>query len=605
MKKPFLVVLLGLSFCSQAGSEYNEASKYASGLKGQGMDTLKGASPEDMIPGYTASPEETQYWGGTTATGSAALENAGAGAMNTTEVGKVVTDVVRNRPTDEISLDAPFISNGLAVVENAQSITQGTDTQCTPVSVDKTKVTTYSCERTPGAELSCIRTASIGGQETDIWITEAYRVTAFRYSARNGGFYYEFPAPASGVILSAVLHVDASGQYLMNSLTTFMNTTFNLLNSASYTLAPAGMSVTEGDYYGALALPMNGQANDSISSLIIAAFSAGRNSMALDMTMQVKDKGFEPVIDWVESCPFDKSEEVLTNSICLEEGGTRTVTVGGTEYPVYSDCWKYKDVYVAQDTDTGTCGAYMNNSACTLSRTTCLESLSGTCLREQAVFSCETASSGNATLCGTELVCTDGSCDQIQNDVSDDFHRAVSGLAALSAAGEDIAALNGVNVAAFTGSTQTCRQAAVGFSNCCKDSGWGNDTGLASCNSDEKALGHAKERKLTIYVGTYCSRKVLGACLQKKQAYCQFDSKLAKIVQEQGRGWQLGIGFGSASSPDCRGITVEELQSINFDALNFADFYDDLENGTTIPADQELIDRVKAQIAGSLQGGSQ
>ena len=72
--------------------------------------------------------------------------------------------------------------------------------------------------------------------------------------------------------------------------------------------------------------------------------------------------------------------------------------------------------------------------------------------------------------------------------------------------------------------------------------------------------------------------------------------------EEQGRGGQLRIGFGSAKNSDCRGITVDELQSINFDRLNFADFYSDLESGTDIPADQELIDRVKNQIANSLQG---
>lgn len=600
------LLIFGLSWCSfmaVAGNEYNEASKYASGLKNQGMETLKGTNPDEMLLNYTAKPDETQYWSGTTATGSAGLESAGAGALNTTEAGKTVADVVKNRPLDELSLDAPFIKNGLEIVDGAEAITEGTDTQCKSVTVDKTQFTSYSCERTPAVELSCTRKAVISGKETEIWVTKPYRVSAgfFRYSALNGGFYYEFPAPASGQILTAVLHVTAQ-QYMFNSRTTFMNTTFNLYSSASHTLNPAGMEVTEGAYYGALALPINGQSNSAVSNVILSAFNSNKNSMTIDLTMRVKEKGYEPEIEWVESCPFDKTEEVLVNSVCTEDGGTKTVTLGGVEYPVYSDCWAYKDIYLSQSGDNGTCDTYMNNSACTLSRTTCAESIAGICLREQAVFSCESASSGSAQLCGTELICTDGSCDQIQNDTTDSFQKAVSGLAALAAAGEDIAALNGVNVAAFTGTKKSCRKAMSGFSNCCKDSGWGNDVGLASCSSDEKALGKAKERKLTVYVGSYCARKVLGVCVEKKEGYCQFDSKLAKIVQEQGRKGQLRIGFGSGSSPNCRGITVEELQSIDFDALNFADFFEDLENGTTIPADQELIDRVKEQIANSVGG---
>ncbi|EGC4561864.1 conjugal transfer protein TraN, partial [Escherichia coli] len=93
----------------------------------------------------------------------------------------------------------------------------------------------------------------------------------------------------------------------------------------------------------------------------------------------------------------------------------------------------------------------------------------------------------------------------------------------------------------------------------------------------------------------------LGVCLQKKKAYCQFDSKLAQIVQAQGRKGQLGIGFGSGKHPDCRGITVEELQSLKFDRMDFSNFYSDLNAGTTIPSDSELAERVKEQVASALQ----
>nr|WP_282490698.1 conjugal transfer protein TraN [Providencia alcalifaciens] len=157
-------------------------------------------------------------------------------------------------------------------------------------------------------------------------------------------------------------------------------------------------------------------------------------------------------------------------------------------------------------------------------------------MREQAVFSCQKELSGTGKMCGVELVCASGECDQIKNDKANSFQKAVSALAAVAAAGEDVAELNDVNVRAFTGKRTTCRKAAAGFNNCCKSGGWGSDVGLAHCDSEEKALGKAKQRKLTVYVGSYWSNNVLGVCLQKKEAYCLFDSKLAKIVQEQGRG---------------------------------------------------------------------
>jgi hypothetical protein len=97
----------------------------------------------------------------------------------------------------------------------------------------------------------------------------------------------------------------------------------------------------------------------------------------------------------------------------------------------------------------------------------------------------------------------------------------------------------------------------------------------------------------------------LGVCLEKKRSYCQFDSKLAQIVQQQGRNGQLRIGFGSAKHPDCRGITVDELQKIQFDRLDFTNFYEDLMNNQKIPDSGVLTQKVKEQIADQLKQAGQ
>ncbi|MWN37595.1 conjugal transfer protein TraN, partial [Escherichia coli] len=128
----------------------------------------------------------------------------------------------------------------------------------------------------------------------------------------------------------------------------------------------------------------------------------------------------------------------------------------------------------------------------------------------EVTFSCEKKVTGEAQLCSGQLVCANGECDAIENGTSDGFGKAVSALAAVTAAAQDVAAMNDVNVRAFTGKPVECRMAIAGFNNCCKDSGWGQGIGLAHCDSEEKALGKAKEKLLTVYVGTYCSKKALG-----------------------------------------------------------------------------------------------
>lgn len=199
-------------------------------------------------------------------------------------------------------------------------------------------------------------------------------------------------------------------------------------------------------------------------------------------------------------------------------------------------------------------------------------------------------------VCGGDVFCLDGECDKAVSGTNNDFGQAVSELAALAAAGKDVAELNGVDVKAFTGKAKYCKKFAAGFSNCCKDSGWGQDVGLARCSSEEKALAKAKTNKLTVSIGEFCSKKVLGICLEKKRSYCQFDSKLAQIVQEQGRNGQLHISFGGASSPNCRGITMAELQGINFNRLDFANFMEDLMNNQKIPDNAELTEKTKQRI---------
>ena len=89
--------------------------------------------------------------------------------------------------------------------------------------------------------------------------------------------------------------------------------------------------------------------------------------------------------------------------------------------------------------------------------------------------------------------------------------------------------------------------------------------------------------------------------MQRKAGYCVFDNKLARIIQYQGRSGQLGIGFGGASSPDCRGITVDELQKIDFNAMDYSDFYEELNERTNLPDREQLMEHMKNSIVEQLQ----
>ena len=598
MKRVIVMMLTALTTFGtglQASDKYGSGKQFADSLKGNGSGVLNNFNPGEVIPGYTENPPESAHYGGVTSSNSASLESAGASALNNSEVGKLTSEVIMNRPKDPISMDAPFISGGFDVQDKADIVTNGTYDKCETVNVSKTEITSHVCERTPAAELTCIRKAHIGGKYEESWHTQwlEYEMNQLPSSEVNGQYVVSIPSPVTGEIISAHyswrrVYIQKSDNMVITVLGSRLN--WNSKTSVDASFTPVQKTLTAG-------VPFTSSHPTRAGSIRFKRHT----SMKLRLQVKVKTETWKPVVEWTESCPFNKAEEVLQGSQCTEAGGNRVISMGGKEYTVYSDCWAWKDTYLKQEADNGSCDVYMKNPACTALRVNCQEKSGSACLQEEVTFSCEKKVAGKAQLCSGQLVCANGECDAIKNNTSDGFGKAVSALAAVTAAAQDVAAMNDVNVRAFTGKPVECRMAIAGFNNCCKDSGWGQGIGLAHCDSEEKALGKAKEKLLTVYVGTYCSKKALGVCLQKKKVYCQFDSKLAQIVQAQGRKGQLGIGFGSGKHPDCRGITVEELQSLRFDRMDFSNFYSDLNAGTTIPSDSELAERVKEQVASALQ----
>ncbi|EJV4246395.1 type-F conjugative transfer system mating-pair stabilization protein TraN [Salmonella enterica] len=580
-----------------ANEQFNQGMQQGKANKGQGADAIQGFKPAEVIPGYTTSPSESGYYGGVTSSG-VDMTSPGSAALNSSEAGKTITESILNTPANnKPSLDAPFISEGLDMQAKAETFTGGGFDGCVDQPASFTEITTHQCLRDTKIEQYCTRTATIVGDWKEATEVKTYTLTAFNFSRSGKQIVFSVAAPEAGIIHSASLNVTTQN-YLWNSRASFMNTTFNLAWNDTIALGGAtGMVLTKGQTLSGTSCSGNGSCTGTLDNVIYNQFVGGSSRFTLTLVMQVKSREWVPRVEWSESCPFSKSEGAMTGSQCVEPGGTRSVVVEGKTYSIHQDCWKWQDTYLTQTETEGTCGEYMKDSACTVTRSQCADTVDGFCVSQQVTYSCERKKTGNGQICGGEFFCTDGSCAQGQTGTSNMFGQAVSALAAVAAAGEDVAELNGENVRAFTGEAKSCKKMAAGFNNCCKDSGWGQDVGLSSCSSDEKALGKAKEKKLTVYVGEYCSKKVLGVCLEKKRGYCQFDSKLARIVQEQGRRDQLGVGFGSGKSPNCRGITVDELQRLDFGVMNFSDFYSDLDAGSEIPEDQALLKKAQDIIA--------
>lgn len=596
---PLLMVMASLCFVQPlvANDQFNQGMQQGSASKGQGASAIQGFKPAEVIPGYTDSPPESGYYGGVTSSG-VDITTPGSTALNTSEAGKIITESILNTPPDnKPSLDAPFISEGLAMKDKAETITGGGFAGCVDQPASFTEITTHQCLRDTKIEQYCTRTATLGYEgstEWDVRVVE-YELSDLPAWEENGNIVVAVTPQISGEITEATYSWrNTSGNKPRFHMTiSFLGNNVQWHQKGDYSnvsFKPVPSSLTAG-------VPFTSRHPRKVRDGSGSLTHRKHVPFKLRLVLRVKRDSYKPVVTWSENCPFSKTEGAMTGSQCVEPGETRTIVVGGQTLNAYEACWKWQDTYLTQTETEGTCGEYMRNPACTVTRSECADTVDGFCVSQQVTYSCERKKEGNGQICGGEFFCKDGSCAQAQTGTSNMFGQAVSALAAVAAAGEDVALLNGENVRAFTGEAQHCKKMAVGFNNCCKDSGWGQDVGLSSCSSEEKALGKAKDKKLTVYVGEYCNKKVLGVCLEKKRGYCVFDSKLARIVQEQGRRGQLGVGFGGGKSPDCRGITVDELQRLDFGVMNFSDFYDDLSAGSNIPEDQSLLKKAQDIIA--------
>jgi conjugal transfer mating pair stabilization protein TraN len=609
MKKTILTVLLILPCMALAADAAFEAgASFGKGNSAAGTNSLK--NPDAVtgaIPGYTANPPEKGYYGGVSG-GDGGLAGKGQAALQGNDAAQSVISSGTKNPAPTIDPNAPFITIGKNAEGTADGIMNGTSQQCKETTVSKSTFENFTCDRDVAVIQTCGRTASITGHYEDNYSYKTITIDSDNLDVSSPEVTFTMP---EGTVYTATMNYTfkkdlafSNDNWYLNI--TALNTTMTMYEtSGSYDLPP-GKTFGEGE---PLTIRFNNKKKNP--DIIPSIWKTGKvNHMyrfVITIVYRTGTKVWVPQTTWTESCGFDKKTALSSaGSTCTEPGGTRTVTVDGKEYSQTNSCWAYSDSYVTGTSSRGNCGSLMDNPACTLSSHSCTTTESGVCTHQSETWQCQTTHSSSGLVCGGEYICKSGDCDETNGAGDSGFDTAVAKLAGLASAAEDAKEANSqIEVKAFTGKSMRCRKAFAGFSNCCKDSGWGQDTGLAACDDDEKALGKAKAKKITVSVGERCDKKVLGACIQKSQVYCVFDGKLARIIQEQGRRDQLGVKFGSGDSPNCRGITVPELQSIDFDKINFADFYEDLMKNQKIPDTSAQVKQIKDRIAAQVnqQGG--
>jgi conjugal transfer mating pair stabilization protein TraN len=275
----------------------------------------------------------------------------------------------------------------------------------------------------------------------------------------------------------------------------------------------------------------------------------------------------------------------LVEEKCTEPSETRNIN--GKD--IYKDCWKWDREYICKtDTFIDECKSIPENCKI-IGEPVCLHysKIDNLCDHKEITYQCSETGVLSKE-CKAKEYCLGGICEKTTRNQHNDFGNAISKLSILaqmkSSELEGCRCPNGRSTCDsreidpnsckfFTGSAKKCTKAGPQF-NCCTNKGLLRKP-LGGCNQEEQDLFKLKEANLCHPVGSWRGKKLQRFKIHK--SHCCFKSKLAKIIQVQGRR-QLGIGWGDRKNPDCRALTLEEIRRIDFSKIDFSELYVDIAN---------------------------
>lgn len=288
----------------------------------------------------------------------------------------------------------------------------------------------------------------------------------------------------------------------------------------------------------------------------------------------------------------------LAGEVCTGQPETRTINGLAVTRP----CWEWERTYQCSGTTQATdCGEIEGNTRCTFLREECLDDPQvGACQVATRVYRCPIPGGGTTDpsqyICGDDVYCIDGECEPIEREASTEFKDALVGLHTL---GQANAEFDEADFTLFSGTRETCTKKVFGISNCCSGKGVPLLTPFL-CPAAERELDKKDDKGLCHRVGSYCSDRVLGVCVTRKDAYCCFESKLSRILQQQGR-QQINKRWDEPKRETCKGFTLEEFSRLDLSVMDFTEVYADFLDAAKVPDELDTSRQIQQRIEDYLQ----
>ncbi len=575
-------IVIALTFTVIMSVVYADDKSFEEGIaaaaqhKQQTVETFKKFSAKDTFKNYTELPDQNSYYGGVNQTSSTIKEDAVTSSANN-EVVKAANQAAENQKAIDKEALGNEITRISQISDHADDIVKGISDEFVDCTKKESCSTTYEekqCEDTPdNIQQYCKKTLSVDliphQNDTHYQLSVHLSVKDHNYAgvevnATNGNVSFLGPHDSS-FRLDGRLPSNIDCKTLQGKVT-------NRSGGANL------------DYIN---FPACG------NGLALNLHISGGHKIDLQIDIVSSSITYEQKDRWEDGCSGLANTPSCTfqTEQCVTPQSTRIIQ----NIPITRDCWEKEANYRClgnAGTDGGSCKP-LRDQGCEQINSVCLDRTDGGCNKYLQTFRCSTKNCAvTGAICNGKTYCLDGDCINTQKQADHDFQKAV---AALSAAADAAKQLDQNFI--FKGKDNECDNLILGAANCCRNDGWlVDDVPLVHCSQKEKELGKSKENGTAIYVGQYDDDCTAGICLKKQKVYCTFPTKLARIIQEQGREKQLGRHFGNAKHPDCSGITAEELQQIDFSQIDFKEFYEDIAKKQKIEDESKLNQRIQEKM---------
>jgi conjugal transfer mating pair stabilization protein TraN len=133
---------------------------------------------------------------------------------------------------------------------------------------------------------------------------------------------------------------------------------------------------------------------------------------------------------------------------------------------------------------------------------------------------------------------------------------------------------------------------------------------ILSCDQSEQILALRRGQNLCVEIGDYCSKRlpIVKTCIEKTKSYCCYNSRLARIINVQGRA-QIGKSWGNPRNPDCSGFTPAEFERLDFSQMDLSEFMAEVMANVKMPdvgaMGQGVQSEVQRRVQNYYQRGSQ